>query len=120
VSYKLDTEGELLDLSEIKDTTQGSATQVPHNVALHKVGIPNEKTVTITNHQWHPQNNRYYTTCNQTIKNTMTIHISYLFNTVIISKWFSMWATWPPGGHTKFLRSHRRNAENYGSTVTFE
>jgi hypothetical protein len=48
VSYKLDREEELLDVSELKDTTRGSDTKAPHNVALHKAGVPNEKTVNVT------------------------------------------------------------------------
>jgi hypothetical protein len=26
----------------------------------------------------------------------------------IINQWFSKWVIWPPRGHTKFLRGHRR------------
>ena len=47
-SYKLDREEEWFDLRELKGTTQGSDTKAPHSVTLHKAGVPDEKTVTVT------------------------------------------------------------------------
>ena len=45
-SYELEREEEWLDLSEMKDSTRGSDTKAPHYVALHRAGVPDEKTDT--------------------------------------------------------------------------